>query len=143
VATKGFFTKNNIPKWRVTMKLARLMEGHLSWATAPPLLLFSAFIPILFNPDDIAANQLPNLVSTIQRVAMIGILITLFLSFKALPPKPDRYKKHRNIFMALQWVMLPLTGLLYNSASALYSQTRLFLGKYLDKFDVTEKAVKK
>lgn len=143
VATKGFFTKNNIPKWRVTMKLARLMEGHLSWATAPPLLLFSAFIPILFNPDDIAANQLPNLVSTIQRVAMVGILITLFLSFKALPPKPDRYKKHRNIFMALQWVMLPLTGLLYNSASALYSQTRLFLGKYLDKFDVTEKAVKK
>jgi hypothetical protein len=143
VATKGFFTKNNIPKWRVTLKLARLMEGHLSWATAPPLLLFSAFIPILFNPDDIAANQLPNLVSTIQRVAMIGILITLFLSFKALPPKPDRYKKHRNIFMALQWVILPLTGLLYNSASALYSQTRLFLGKYLDKFDVTEKAVKK
>ncbi len=143
VATKGFFTKNNIPKWRVFLRFARLVEGHLSWATAPPILLFSAFIPILFNPDDIAANQLPNLVSSIQRVAMIGIIITLFLSFKALPPKPERYKHHRTVFMALQWAILPLTGLLYNSASALYSQTRLLFGKYLDKFDVTEKAVKK
>jgi hypothetical protein len=143
VATKGFFTKNNIPKWRMTLRLARLMEGHLSWATAPPLLFFSAFIPILFNPDDIAANQLPNLVSTIQRLAMIGILITLFLSFKALPPKPARYKRHRNIVMALQWAILPITTLLYNSTSALYSQTRLFFGRYLDRFDVTEKAVKK
>lgn len=143
VATKGFFTKNNIPKTKVFLRLMRLMEGHLSWATAPPLLFFSAFIPIVFNPDDIAANQLPNLVSTIQRLAMIGIAITLFLSFKALPPKPARYKRHRTVFMALQWAILPITTLLYNATSALYSQTRLFLGKYLDRFDTTEKAVKR
>lgn len=143
VVTKGFFTKNKIPKWRVSLKLARLMEGHLSWATAPPLLFFSAFIPILFNPDDIAANQLPNLVSTIQRLAMIGILITLFLSFRALPPKPARYKKRRTAVMALQWLILPITTFSFNATSALYSQTRLLLGKYLDRFDVTEKAVKK
>jgi len=43
--------------------------------------------------------------------------------------------------MVLQWVYLPLTGIVYSSFASLYSQTRLMLGKYLDAFDVTEKAV--
>ena len=42
--------------------------------------------------------------------------------------------------MVIQWVYLPFTTVLYNSFSAIYSQTRLMLGKYLDTFDVTEKA---
>jgi cellulose synthase/poly-beta-1,6-N-acetylglucosamine synthase-like glycosyltransferase len=143
VVTRAFFRRNNIPLYDRMAKTLRLMEGHLSWATAPPILLFSAFIPVLFNPEDIAANQLPNIASTIQRVAMVGLAITLFLSLKALPPKPLRYKRRRTILMILQWGMLPLTTLAYSATSALYSQTRLALGKYLDKFDVTEKAVKK
>ncbi len=143
VATKGFLTNNKLPKLDLVFKFFRLLEGHISWATAPLILTFSAFIPILFNPDDIAANQLPNIASMIQRIAMIGLVITLFLSFKALPPKPLRYKRHRNVFMVLQWVMLPVTSIVYSSFAALTSQTRLFLGRYLDKFDVTEKAIKK
>ena len=56
-----------------------------------------------------------------------------------LPPKPARYKKHRTLFMVLQWGLMPITAICYGSASAFYSQTRLALGKYLDKFDVTQK----
>jgi cellulose synthase/poly-beta-1,6-N-acetylglucosamine synthase-like glycosyltransferase len=141
VITKGFLTPNDVPRRDLVPKLARLIESHLSWATGPLLLAFSAFIPILFNPDDIASNQLPNIASHIQQIAMAGLAITLFLSFKSLPPKPARYKRHRTIFMMFQWVLLPVTTICYNSAAALYSQTRLFRGKYLDKFDVTEKAV--
>lgn len=143
VITKGFLTKNKIPKFDLVNKTARLMESHLSWATAPLLVTFSAFIPVLFNPDNIAANQLPNMVSYIHRVAMIGLIITMFLSFRSLPPKPLRYKRHRNVIMLLQWLLLPVTTIIYSSSAALNSQTRLFLGKYLDKFDVTEKAIKK
>jgi len=43
--------------------------------------------------------------------------------------------------MVLQWVLMPVTAIFYNSAAALYSQGRLLIGKYLDKFDVTDKAV--
>jgi hypothetical protein len=43
--------------------------------------------------------------------------------------------------MVLQWGLLPLTTIGYNSFSALYSQTRLMFGRYLGKFDVTDKAV--
>jgi len=141
VAEKGFFSKNKVPKLDLTLKWLRLIEGHISWATAPLILTFAAFIPLLFNNESFAANQLPFIASRIQRIAMIGIITTLYLSFRTLPPKPARYKRHRTVFMVLQWVYLPLTGIVYSSFASLYSQTRLMLGKYLDAFDVTEKAV--
>ncbi len=142
VAYKGYLTKNKLPKLDLTFKFLRLIEGHVSWATAPLILAFSAFIPLIFNPRDIAANQLPIIASRIQQVAMVGLVVTMFLSFKALPPKPARYKAHRTIFMLLQWFYLPVTSIVYSSFAALYSQTRLVFGKYLDRFDVTTKAVK-
>ena len=141
VAETGFFKPNKVPKLDLTLKFFRLLEGHVSWATAPLILAFSAFIPALFNPKDYASNQLPLIASRIQTIALTGILVTLFFSLKTLPPKPARYKQHRTLFMVIQWVMLPVTTITYNSMSALYSQTRLMLGKYLGKFDVTDKAV--
>lgn len=141
VAEKGFFTNNTVPKGDLTVKFLRLLEGHVSWSTAPLILAFSAFIPLLFNPKDYASNQLPHIASTIQTVALAGIVVTLFLSLKLLPPKPKRYKNHRTIFMVLQWVFLPITTIAYNALSAVNAQTRLMFGKYLGAFDVTDKAV--
>jgi hypothetical protein len=43
--------------------------------------------------------------------------------------------------MVLQWAYLPVVGLVYSASAALNSQTRLMFGWYLDKFDVTDKAV--
>lgn len=141
VIQKGFLVKNRVNKVDLSLKLGRLIEGHVSWATAPLILAFSAFIPSLFNPRDYAATQLPIIASRIQTIAMAGIAITLFLSLKALPPKPRRYKAHRSMFMVLQWLYLPITSIFYSAGAALYSQTRLMLGKYIGKFDVTEKTV--
>jgi len=38
-------------------------------------------------------------------------------------------------------VYLPVTTIVYNSFAAFNSQTRLMFGWYIDKLDVTEKAV--
>jgi cellulose synthase/poly-beta-1,6-N-acetylglucosamine synthase-like glycosyltransferase len=141
VAEKGFFTDNEVPKMDLIFKFFRLVEGHLSWATAPLILAGAAFIPLLLNPNNFAANQLPLIASRIQTVALFGIFITLFYSLKTLPPKPARYKRHRSVFMVLQWVLLPVTTITYSACSGLYSQTRLMFGKYLDKFDITEHTV--
>lgn len=143
VAKYGFFTKNSIPKVDVIAKFARLLEGHISWSTAPLILAFGAILPWVFNQTNFLANQLPQISSRIQTVAMVGIFITMYLSFKILPPKPRRYKNHRTIFMVLQWGLLPLTTICYSAFAAINSQTRLMFGWYLGKFDVTEKAVKK
>ncbi len=142
VAEKGFFSDNKVPKLDMFLKFCRLLEGHITWAVAPLVIAFSAFIPVLFNPKDYGAVQLPVLASQIETIALVGILATLFISLKTLPPKPARYKAHRNVFMLIQWVYLPITTVMYNSLSAVYSQTRLMFGWYIGKFDVTEKAVK-
>lgn len=142
VIEKGWFTPNKIPKLDKYAKLWRLFEGHISWATAPIILTFAALIPAWFNPNDYASNQLPILVSRIQTVAMLGILITFFLGMKTLPPRPERYKRKRTLWMIIQWVYLPVTSIVYSSFAAIYSQTRLLFGKYMEKFDVTQKEVK-
>lgn len=141
VFTKGFQTKNKINKFDLTAKFWRLFEGHITWAVAPLLILAGGFIPALFSRDNIAVYELPLLVSKVQTVAIAAALVTVFLALKTLPPRPARYRRHRSIWMVLQWVYLPITTIVYNSFAALYSQTRLMFGWYISKFDVTEKAV--
>ncbi len=142
VIEMGFFRDSKVPKRKLWAKLLRLIEGHVSWATSALLLAFGALVPVLLSPKDYNANILPVLASRIETVALVGIFFTLFFSIKTLPPKPARYKHTRSLFMVLQWVYLPVTTIVYSGASALYSQTRLMFGKYLGKFDVTDKAVR-
>ena len=89
-----------------------------------------------------AVHELPDTVSLLQRIAMIGLVLAIFTSFKLLPPRPAHYKRSRNLWMLLQWILMPITAIAYSSAAAFYSQTRLMFGRYLDKFDVTEKTLK-
>ena len=142
ILEKGFFTPNKVKRTDLLLKLGRAMEGYLSWAVAPLIIAGAAFIPLWFNPTDYASNQLPLLASRLETIALVGVFATLFISLKTLPPKPERYKRRRTIFMVAQWVLLPATTIIYNSFAAINSQTRLIFGRYLGTFDVTEKAVK-
>ncbi|MCL1929602.1 glycosyltransferase family 2 protein [Candidatus Saccharibacteria bacterium] len=132
-----------IPGWS---RFFRLLEGHVSQSYTALIIAIGGWIPLFLNSEssrDFSAHQLPIMIGQIQQIAIIGILITIFLSFKILPTRPERYKKSRNILMVLQWVIMPITAVCYASASAFYSQTRLLLGRYMEKFDVTEKHQKK
>ena len=143
IAEHGFFMKNKVRKIDVIGKFLRSLEGHVSWASGSLILAFAAFIPVLIDSHNIAAYELPILVSRIQTIGLVGVLASLFVALKTLPPRPLRYKRHRTLFMLLQWLYLPITTIAYGSLAALYSQTRLMFGWYLTKFDVTDKAVKK
>ena len=144
VAEKVFTRERTVPFGDGIAKFLRLLEGHVSWATVSFILLFGAWGPLFINPESnrsLVAHQLPTIASGLQQFAMIGLFITVFLSFRMLPPRPERYKRRRNFLMLIQWVLMPITSIIYGSAAALYSQTRLLFGKYLDRFDVTDKAV--
>ncbi len=139
IADKGFWHKNNIPKADVLAKLLRTLESHVTWATGPLIVYFAAFIPPLLNPQNLAANQLPLIVSKVQRIGLAGLLITLYVCIVTLPPRPARYKRHRSVLMLLQWILLPVSSVAYGSLAAFNSQTRLIFKRYLSRFDVTEK----
>ncbi|MDN5275322.1 MAG: conserved rane protein of unknown function [Candidatus Saccharibacteria bacterium] len=143
VATRVLSRKRNVPLGSGIARLLRLVDSHVTLASISILVAIGGWVPLLINSQaahDIAAHQLPDVVSRIQQVAMIGLFITVFLGLKMLPPRPERYKRRRTIWMILQWGLMPITAIVYGAASAFNAQTHLLLGKYLDKFDVTEKA---
>ena len=144
VATRLFTKSRNVPLLGGLARLIRLLDGHVTLASVSIIVTFGGWVPLLINSEaarSVAANQLPEVLSIIQRIAMVGLIITVFLSFKMLPPRPARYKKRRNIGMVAQWALMPFIAIGYSAASAFYSQTRLLFGKYLDRFDVTDKAI--
>lgn len=138
-----YFSKNrNVPIIDGLMKLIRLIDGHVTAVFQSPMAAFGGWVPLIIyaaSSRSVIVHQLPNVISTLQQVATVGIFITILISLKMLPPRPERYKKRRSLWMVAQWVYMPVTSICYNAAAAAYSQTRLALGKYLDKFDVTEK----
>lgn len=130
--------------WQLFPKFVRLLDGHVTLAIMAPIVAFGGWVPMLMNLSsrgNVAWN-LPNVVGTIQMVATIGLIITVIVSLKMLPKRPAKYKKKQTFFMVLQWVLMPVIAIVYQSAAAFYSQTRLMLGRYMEKFDVTKKVVK-
>ncbi len=128
------------------LQIGRLLEGHVSWATAPLVLAYYAWLPLLLNPafkNQVLAHQLPVIASRVLTFASVGIVATIWVSLLLLPPRPKHHKRSRRIWMLLQWVLLPITTVAFGAFAALNAQTRLMLGKYLGEFDVTEKGTKK
>jgi len=145
VGTRVFSRSRNVPLWAGLLRFIRLLDGHVTLACIPILITFGGYIPQLLNYEaarSVAANQLPEVLGIMQRIAMVGLIITVFLAFKMLPARPARYKRRRTLGMLLQWILMPVTALTYSSASAFYSQTRLLFARYMEKFDVTDKATK-
>ena len=134
-----------MPFWQLFPKFWRLLDGHVTLAIMAPLITFGGWVPMLMNASshDMVAYNLPNIISIVETLAMIGLFVTILISFRMLPPRPAKYRKGRTLLMLFQWILMPITSILYQSLAAYYAQTRLMLGKYMEKFDVTKKVVKK
>lgn len=137
--------KRGMPFGPLFAKFWRLLDGHVTLAIMAPIVAFGGWIPMImnFSSHEMAAYSLPSVVSVVQTIASIGLIITVLMSLRMLPERPKKYKKGKGIFMVLQWILMPVTSILYQSLAAFYAQTRLMLGKYMEKFDVTKKVVKK
>ena len=142
VGSRVFSSKRRAPFWPSLTRFLRLLDGHVTLAYVALVTAFGAWLPLLLNPEavrNIDAHQLPGTISLLQTIALLGMVIAIFSSFKILPPRPARYKKRRTFLMLIQWILMPVTSILYSSMAAYAAQTKLMTGRYLDKFDVTEK----
>ncbi len=146
VGTRLFVKKEDriVPFWKLFPKFWRLLDGHITLAILAPIVAFGGWIPMIMNTSahTMVAYNLPNIVSVVETIASIGLIISVLVSFKILPKRPSKYRKGRNILMLIQWILMPVTSIIYQSLAAFYAQTRLMLGRYMEKFDVTKKIVK-
>lgn len=143
VAERVFTKKRTTPFWPSFIWFVRALDGYVTAASVSILVAVGGWVPLLVSSQayrDVVAHQLPDMVSLFQRIALMGLVVMVYLSFKLLPPRPERYKRTRTFWMLAQWLMMPLTAIGFLSFAALNAQARLFLGKYLTKFDVTHKA---
>ncbi len=140
-----FDRNREVPFFKTFPKFMRLLDSHVTGAMIAPIVAFGGWVPMIMNLSDrgMTVFNLPMVVGTVQTIASIGILVTIFASLRMLPERPARYRKTKKISMVLQWVLAPVIALVYSSAAAFYSQTRLLVGRYMENFDVTKKVVRK
>lgn len=147
VGTRLFTSKEKriMPFWQLFPKFWRLLDGHITLAILAPIVAFGGWVPMIMNlsSHEMVAYNIPSIVGVVETFASIGLIVSVLISFKILPKRPAKYKKGKNFLMVIQWILMPITSILYQSIAAFYSQTRLMLGKYMEKFDVTKKVVKK
>lgn len=143
VGSKLFVKKDQrlVPFWQLFPKFWRLLDGHITLAIMAPIVAFGGWVPMIMNlsAHTMVGYNLPNIVSVVETIAAVGLIVTVLISFRLLPPRPQKYKKGREILMILQWILMPVTSIIYQSLAAFYAQTRLILGLYMEKFDVTKK----
>jgi hypothetical protein len=135
----GFLKNKKIP-WREKFRhSAIILDGFWSWAVAALLLFFLGWLPLMVGGDEFKTSllsyNLPRTTSFIMTIAMIGMIVSATLSLLLLPP--DKNKNGR-LSVVLQWLLLPLTLIIFGAFPALESQSRLAWGNRLG-FWVTEK----
>ncbi len=136
------FKKHKHIPWPKKIKyLWNLGEGMYSWASAPLLIFILGRLPLLVAPDVVRNTafyqSVPFTLETLMNLAMSGILVSAFFSLFLLPKPPKKHPLNYPI-MLLQWILLPVTLVVFGAVPGLDAQTRLMLGKYLG-FYVTKK----
>ena len=147
VGTRLFSSREErgMPFWQLFPKFWRLLDGHVTLAIIAPIVAFGGWVPFIMNMSShqMVTHNIPSIVGTVETFALVGLFVLILISFRMLPKRPTKYRKGKNLVMLIQWFLMPVTSMLYQSVAAFYSQTRLMLGLYMEKFDVTKKVVKK
>lgn len=142
----GFYKNKKIP-WRQKWHWIWIqLEGFWSWATNALLIFLLGWLPLFLGGSEfnimILSYNLPRITRTLMTLAMIGLVGSAIYSTLIAPkaPKTDSFLKAlvRHLSLVLQWILLPVTILLFGCIPGLESQTRMMLGKYMG-FWVTEK----
>lgn len=138
------FTKNkNIPLRRRIIVGFQQAEGYWSLVTNPIMLFILGWAPIFLGTAEfhqtVLSYNLPIMVRDLLILAMFGLVISSIISLTMLPPRPKEKSRLRYVTLALQWVMVPATMIIFSALPGLDAQTRLMFGKYMG-FWVTPKS---
>ncbi len=137
------FKRHPTIPFRVKFKyLFNHIEGMVTWSTAPIIIFALGYLPFAtlqgVTQSALVANS-PFTLEFMMRGATLGVFVTGALSFMFLPPRPAHISRGQWIMMFLQWLLLPVTFMLFGAFPALDAQTRMMFGKYLG-FNVTVKS---
>ncbi|MFA6394092.1 MAG: glycosyltransferase family 2 protein [Patescibacteria group bacterium] len=138
------FIKNfkTAPKGKYLGRIFVQVYGFHSWATNALIIGVIGWLPVLIGGRDfnamVISSNLPFVTRMLMTFAMIGLVFSAVISTLLLPSRPKNYGFGKSLSMFLQWLVLPVSIIVFGSIPGIEAQTRLALGKYLG-FFVTPK----
>lgn len=140
---KNFFLHPEIPLWDKISRLSLALEWHFAWSTSWFLITLGATIPTVLNPvfaRTALGYNLPRISSLVLTICIVGAIAITVYDNLLNPKRKNKILAFLHPLNYLQWLLLPVTGLIFGSLPGLDAQTRLMLGKYMG-YHVTEKKV--
>lgn len=140
----GCIKNKKINFWKKAKTILVQLEGYWSAATNPLIILLLGWLPLILGGklfrETVLSYNLPLVTRNLMILAMLGLVVLAIMTFSFLPPIPKKSSipGFKRVAMALQWLLIPITIVLFGSVPALEAQTRLLAGKYLG-FWVTPK----
>jgi len=147
----GSLKNKKMPFWQKIRQNFNQLEGFWSWGTNALLIFLLGWLPLILGGDKfnvmVLSYNLPRITSVLMTIAMVGLMSSAIYSTILLPARPSQYTKRKYIFMVLQWVLIPITIIIFGSIPAIEAQTRLMFGRYMGfwvtpktrKFDIKDK----
>ena len=80
-----------------------------------------------FNTTLLSYN-LPRITRTLMTLAMTGLVGSALISLSLLPARSARYGFLRSAGMIFQWLLVPVTIIVFGAIPGMEAQTRLMLG---------------
>jgi cellulose synthase/poly-beta-1,6-N-acetylglucosamine synthase-like glycosyltransferase len=131
-----------ISRWKKLTLIFREWEGKWSWAMVAIIITVIGRLPLWVAGDEIRQSALffntPHVLELMMSLAMLGLFLSAILSMLILPPLPAGHPKYRYLFMILQWILLPVSLVVFSAIPCIDAVTHLMLGKYLG-FNVSAK----
>lgn len=139
---RNAFAHREIPRGLRIRRLIDLWLDHINWAIAPFVIIFGSNVPLLLNPrfaETTLGQNLPLYAAWLLSGAFCCLLVLILVEERIAPRRPVGWGVARRLGSYLQWLALPIVGLVFSNLPALDAQTRLMAGRYLE-YRVTEKA---
>jgi cellulose synthase/poly-beta-1,6-N-acetylglucosamine synthase-like glycosyltransferase len=146
---EGFRRDKKIPKRKKWYWTFNSLEGYHSWATNSLMIFALGWLPLFLGGQHfnftLLSYNLPRITRFIISLSMVGVASSAILSFTLLPPKRSGEGLGATDYLIyfLQWLLMPITLIIFGAFPGIEAQTRLALGgKYRLGFWVTPKSRK-
>lgn len=138
------FRRNKlIPRSKKVKYLFNLGEGQLSWATAPILIFVLGRLPLYIagelHDTNVLVQNAPFVLEWLMGIAMIGIAASAFFNLLMVPAQKLKKRRFAPFILLAQWILLPVTLVIFGSFASITAQTKIMLGRYMG-FWNTEKS---
>ena len=119
------------------------IEGFWSLTTNPLVLFAVGWLPLIvggraFNATVLSYN-LPLVAKGFLTVSLFGLVVSAAVCMQLIPQRPREYGRFSGLMHLLQWILVPITMVIFSAIPGLDAQMRLMFGRYLG-FWVTPKS---